>query len=71
MSTTQKRVLIGARVFIVTRDEKGNPVRVVERKVYAPGKPWEAFHNQCYWSAKHHPLPKRETSLIARILAAG
>lgn len=64
-------VKIDGRTFAVARDEQGKPVRIRERKVYAPGEPWESLCEKSYWSAKHHKLPVHETSIVARILAAG
>lgn len=69
MST--KHVNIDGRKFVVVRNAKGEALRIRERKLYAPGKPWEAWYDAPYWSAAHHKLPDKPTSLIVRILAAG
>lgn len=65
-----KRVKLDERHFTVVFDDDGKPLRIRERKLYAPGKPWEAWGETSYWSAKHHTVPKKSTSIVARILAA-
>lgn len=39
------------RTFIANFDEYGKPLNIKERKVYAPGKPYESLHDSPYW---HH-----------------
>lgn len=61
-----KHVKIDDRTFIVTFD--GDAVRVIkERKLYAPGTPYEALFDAPYWhrSAK---MPTR--GIVPRIIAA-
>lgn len=47
--------------FIVLFDEHGNALAIKQRKLYAPGRPYEAWYNAPYWhhSAKLGPRPKR------------
>lgn len=63
------RVCIDGRQFIVTKDEAGSVARIVERKKYAPGLPWESVYNAPYWHAAHHKVGGANT-IVARIISA-
>lgn len=39
------------RTFVVFFDDRGTPLSIKTRKVYAEGRPFEALHNSPYW---HH-----------------
>jgi hypothetical protein len=39
------------RTFLVFFDERGTPLSIKSRKVYAEGRPFEALYNATYW---HH-----------------
>lgn len=65
-----RSVKIDGRSFTAIYDGLGKPVRIKERKLFFPGKPWECYGDTVYWSAKHHKVPKKSTSIVARILAA-
>ncbi|QDP53494.1 MAG: hypothetical protein GOVbin4933_40 [Prokaryotic dsDNA virus sp.] len=60
---TQKQVTVKdkGQTFLVFFDEHGNALSIKRRKVYAPGRPYEALYNAPYWhhSAKLGPRPKR------------
>jgi outer membrane translocation and assembly module TamA len=44
-------VTVDERKFIVKLYENGEPHSIKQRKLYAPGKPYEAWYNAPYW---HH-----------------
>ena len=58
---TQVMVEDKGQKFLVTLDERGEPRSIKQRKLYAPGQPYEAWYNASYWhhSAKLGPRPKR------------
>ena len=62
-------VNVDGRKFIVTLSPDGAPLLIKERRVHAPGKPWECLCNKSYWHAKHHKIGGPET-MVARIVAA-
>lgn len=64
----EKTVIIDGRRFTVKFDEHGEPVIITERKIHAPGEPWECVCNKPYWHARHHRVGK-PGSLVARIIA--
>lgn len=64
------KVKIDNRSFTVAMASDGSPLRVTERRVYAPDTAYSCFYNAPYWHAQHHKQPKRQNSLIARIFAA-
>lgn len=43
------KVCVGGRTFTVTLLPDGRPASIKERKVYAPGKPYEAIYHSAYW----------------------
>lgn len=47
---TSAHVVMEGRTFIVTFQD-GEPHNIKQRKVYAPGTPYEALYNAPYW---HH-----------------
>lgn len=63
------RVYIDGRQFIVTKDKTGAVTRIVERKKYSPGCPWESVYNAPYWHAAHHKVGGPNT-IVARIISA-
>lgn len=62
-----RRVKLDGRTFFVKFDEAGQPRTIVERKLYAPGAPWESICDVTRWSLKSNGMPTR--GLYARILA--
>lgn len=51
------------RKFVVRFDEAGDPHSIKERKLYAPGKPWQCWKNAPYW---HHSAPLGGPKTIPR-----
>jgi hypothetical protein len=48
-----KTVIIDSRKFKVSFDVDGIPLNIKERKVYAPGRPWESVYDDTIW---HHSV---------------
>lgn len=63
-------VFIDGRRFRVTLDTDGKPLTIKERVKYAPGTAWEGLSDRSVWHHKHHAIPKRSTSLYARVIKA-
>ena len=59
------RVEIDGRTFFVGRTTSGI-LKVTERKVYAPGRPWEHLYDATIY---HAGGGRKPTKLIRRILA--
>lgn len=47
----QVTVELFSRTFLVFFDDRGTPLSIKVRKVYAEGRPFEALYNGTYW---HH-----------------
>lgn len=47
------RIETDGRTFIVSFDDAGRVRIVKERKVYQPGRPWEALYDAPYWHFSH------------------
>lgn len=66
---TKVWVEVDKRKFSVVFDEAGEPLRIIERRLFYPGRPWECWSDKNYWHHKHHALGKAWT-LPVRIVEA-
>lgn len=66
-TTTPVRIDYDGRRFSVLFDERGQPLRIKERKKLET--PMIGWYSVTYWSAKHHGLGKGDT-LVKRIINA-
>lgn len=64
----KKTVKLEGRTFMVFLDEQGQPQRIYERKLFAPGTHYECWFNRPYWHAKHHQGHIRPTSIVSRLI---
>lgn len=63
-----RHVTVDGRKFVVDLDGDGKPLSIKERKLHAPGEPWECWKNASYW---HHSMKLGgENTLPRRIIAA-